>query len=253
MAVANLQSFLSTKFTTPEQIENYVKSALIYHGEIPWTYRVFKPTNVPLRTEKGGYKVVSDPPLAQPAHNLHFIRSAKEHSGTLLSSRRCLSTTASVGSRNARRRLSLEWDKSQWGQSPLSAQRYVFRLICHCLSYFMSPQIERGLQMHSTGIYIEDRKPFSKNGWMHRTSIYLKLINSLTEAQWTSIYGSLSLVEDVHEKLKEFSRPVERWTDDPNEYTVVGSDSPEDGMGDEEMEMAGGAEATAEEEAEEAE
>jgi len=34
--------------------------------------------------------------------------------------------------------------------------------------------------------------------------------------------------EDVQDKLKEFSKPAEQWTDDPDEYIIVGSDPPEE-------------------------
>ena len=52
-----------TKFKTPELIAEYVKSGILYHGEIPFLYRVFKSTDVPSTKERGGYKVVSVPLL----------------------------------------------------------------------------------------------------------------------------------------------------------------------------------------------
>ena len=57
-ALVNVKGFLD-KFKDPERIEAYVKSGLIYHGEIPFLYRVFEPSDVPSPKEKGGYKVVS--------------------------------------------------------------------------------------------------------------------------------------------------------------------------------------------------
>ena len=60
-ALANIQSFLK-KYDKPERVEEYVKAGLIYYGEIPFLYRVFKPTDVtaPKSKERGGYKVVSE-------------------------------------------------------------------------------------------------------------------------------------------------------------------------------------------------
>ena len=59
VALAKVQSFL--KKYGPERIEEYVKAGMIYYGEIPFLYRVFKPTDVPApkSKERGGYKVVS--------------------------------------------------------------------------------------------------------------------------------------------------------------------------------------------------
>ena len=57
-ALINVKTFLD-KFKKPEQVEEYVKSGLIYYGEIPFLYRVFEPLAVRSSKEKGGYKVVS--------------------------------------------------------------------------------------------------------------------------------------------------------------------------------------------------
>ena len=57
-ALVNVKSFLD-KFKDPERIEEYVRLSLLYHGEIPFLYRVFEPSAVPSSKEKGGYKVVS--------------------------------------------------------------------------------------------------------------------------------------------------------------------------------------------------
>ena len=56
-ALTNVQSFLSRY--TQENTEKYIRLGLLYHGEIPFLYRVFDPTDVPSAKEKGGYKVVS--------------------------------------------------------------------------------------------------------------------------------------------------------------------------------------------------
>jgi hypothetical protein len=56
-ALTNVQSYLSRY--TPDQTEDYVQKAFVYYGEVPFLYRVFKPTDVRARKEKGGYKVVS--------------------------------------------------------------------------------------------------------------------------------------------------------------------------------------------------
>jgi len=56
-ALANTQSYLGRY--TRDETEEYIRSALIYYGEIPFLYRVFDPTNVRSVKEKGGYKVVS--------------------------------------------------------------------------------------------------------------------------------------------------------------------------------------------------
>ena len=57
-ALINVKTFLGTKFKSPELVADYVKSGLIYYGEIPFLYRVFEPLAVRSSKEKGGYKVV---------------------------------------------------------------------------------------------------------------------------------------------------------------------------------------------------
>ena len=57
-ALINVKTFLETKFKSPELVAEYVKSGLIYYGEIPFLYRVFEPSAVCSSKEKGGYKVV---------------------------------------------------------------------------------------------------------------------------------------------------------------------------------------------------
>ena len=87
-----------------------------------------------------------------------------------------------------------------------------------------SLQVERGLCMHSTRYFIEDKRPFSEDAWSHRTAIYLKLAGELSNSRWEGFYAGLAFSEGVREKLSECSKPVETWTDDPNEYFIVGSD-----------------------------
>jgi len=57
-ALTNVQAFLE-KFKEPEKVEAYVRAGMIYYGEIPFTYTSFTPTDVRLKAERGGYKVVS--------------------------------------------------------------------------------------------------------------------------------------------------------------------------------------------------
>ena len=78
--------------------------------------------------------------------------------------------------------------------------------------------------MYSTGHFIQDKRPFSEKYWGHRTKIYVKLAKQLLPAQWKAIYGGLDYSAGYQESLREFSRPVEHWTDDPEEYFIVGSD-----------------------------
>ena len=77
--------------------------------------------------------------------------------------------------------------------------------------------------MHSTGYFVKDKRPFSEKFWGHRTAIYLKLVTGLPDSRWDSFYAALAYTEDIHEKLSEF-RPVEHWTDNPDEYFIMGSD-----------------------------
>ena len=67
--------------------------------------------------------------------------------------------------------------------------------------------------MHSTGYYIEDKRPFAEKTWGHRTAIYVKLVKGLSHSQWTRIFGGLEYTQGLQEKLNEFSKPVENWTD----------------------------------------
>jgi len=82
--------------------------------------------------------------------------------------------------------------------------------------------------MHSTGYFIEDKRAFSEKFWGQRTAVYIKLAKLLSTSQWDNFYQALGCTEEVQEKLTEFGRPVEHWTDDPEEYFIVGSDPGEE-------------------------
>ena len=58
--------------------------------------------------------------------------------------------------------------------------------------------------------------------------LMLKLVGELTNSRWGGFYAGLAFSQDVQEKLSECSKPVETWTDDPNEYFIVGSDPVEE-------------------------
>jgi len=52
-------------------------------------------------------------------------------------------------------------------------------------------------------------------------------VKALSVPQWNNFYAALGVAGEVQEKLKDFSKPVEHWTDDPDEYFIVGSDPAE--------------------------
>jgi hypothetical protein len=60
IATVVVQAFLS-RSKTPEAIKAYVKSSLVYYGEIPFLYQVFELMTVRSTKERGNYKVVSPP------------------------------------------------------------------------------------------------------------------------------------------------------------------------------------------------
>ena len=91
--------------------------------------------------------------------------------------------------------------------------------------------------MHSTGSFIDDRRPFSEKNWGHRTVIYAKLAKDMNTLQWNSFYAGLGYAGEIQQKMKECSRPVEHWTDNPDEYFIVGSDPVEE-EGEEEEEAS---------------
>jgi len=105
-AVMNVQSFMG-KFKTPEHVAEYVKSALIYYGEIPFLYRVFEPTAVRSVKEKGGYKVVSafSPFQTQRSKAHSHNRLVMDYSSSKRSLTRCSSITESEGSKRTCQRL----------------------------------------------------------------------------------------------------------------------------------------------------
>ena len=81
--------------------------------------------------------------------------------------------------------------------------------------------------MHSTGYYIEDKCPFAEKTWGHRTMIYVKLAKGLSHSQWTRIFGGLEYTQGLQEKLNEFSKPVENWMDNLEDYFIVSSNPPD--------------------------
>lgn len=82
--------------------------------------------------------------------------------------------------------------------------------------------------MHSTGTFIRDQRAFSENNWGHRTAVYAKLAGDMTPSQWDSFYAGLGYAGHISDKLKECSQPVQNWTDDPDEYRIIGSDPVEE-------------------------
>ena len=82
--------------------------------------------------------------------------------------------------------------------------------------------------MHSTGYFIQDDHSFSNQGWGTRTAIYVKLAKELSDLKWDNIYKAMHSAEVVQEKLGRFSRPVENWTDNPENYHIISSDSPKE-------------------------
>ena len=81
--------------------------------------------------------------------------------------------------------------------------------------------------MHSTGHYIEDQHPFTEKKWGHQTAIYAKLAKGLSSSQWIGIFSGLEYTEGIQEKLNEFSKPVEKWMDNPEECFIVLLDLPD--------------------------
>ena len=88
-------------------------------------------------------------------------------------------------------------------------------------------QVECAFRMHSTSHFIKDDRPFSEKFWGHRTAIYVKLAKGLSSLKWDGFNGALASAQGVQDKLKECSQPVERWTNDPDEYFIITSDPAE--------------------------
>ena len=103
----NVRTFLTDKLKTPDAIGQYVKSAMIYYGEIPFLYSVFDITNVRSAKEKGGYAVVSrftpypNTPGLTPTHRPVTVCSDNKQSSTP-----CLFTTPRGSNRPCQRFLS---------------------------------------------------------------------------------------------------------------------------------------------------
>ena len=85
-ALNNVQAFLKNLKDGPTGVAEYVRSGMIYYKEIPFLYRVFKPTTVRTKSKKeeGGYVVVSAILfLLSIKHDPQPItRLAKAYSGT---------------------------------------------------------------------------------------------------------------------------------------------------------------------------
>ena len=127
-AVIKVQKFMS-RYKGPELIEKYVKSNMLYHKDIPFLYRVFKPTEVPSSKEEGGYKVVSTYlPLNRIPQSPSFVRSAMDHSKTKLSSIPCSFILVSEGSSSTCRRL-------HHREGTLSGYLPLFAPQCVCPNY----------------------------------------------------------------------------------------------------------------------
>ena len=71
-ALTNVQCYL-TRYTR-DQTEEYVRSVLVYYGEVPFLYQVFNPTNVRSSKEKGRYQVVCVLHPAPSTQRPHFNR-----------------------------------------------------------------------------------------------------------------------------------------------------------------------------------
>ena len=119
-AVTNVQSYL-TRYTQ-DQTESYVRSAVMYHGEIPFLYRVFKPTNVSAKKEKGGYKVVSAIRPPWFARCSHYHRRGMGFFNTKQLSTPCLSTMEIKGPKPASQQTRFP-ERTRSGCSPLFVLR----------------------------------------------------------------------------------------------------------------------------------
>ena len=57
-------------------------------------------------------------------------------------------------------------------------------------------------------------------------SYYIKLVNELSASKWSGFNRALETSQSIQDQLDEY-RPVERWTDDPEQYFIMGSDPAE--------------------------
>jgi len=190
-AVTSVQAFMM-KFKTPELAEGYVKSGLIYYGEIPFIYRMFEPTAIRSSNERGGYQVTR-----------HGLFQSQAILDTML---------IYYGKQGVKQYLPTTFSP---GNSPVGA----LALVCTA--------IERALLMHSTGYFIKDKRSYSEKFWGQRTAIYVKLAKEMSASQWNNLYAAIRFAGGVQDKLEEFSKPVQHWTDDPDEYFIMGSDPAE--------------------------
>jgi hypothetical protein len=69
--------------------------------------------------------------------------------------------------------------------------------------------------MHTLGFFVKGLVLFSEKSWGHRTPVYVKLANDMTAAQWVRFYDMLRVHEKIEDKLKEFNKPAEQWTNNP--------------------------------------
>ena len=81
--------------------------------------------------------------------------------------------------------------------------------------------------MHTLGHFVEDGHSFSEKTWGHRTAVYLKLAKDMNAAQWEGFYGMLRVHEGIQEKMEESIKPAEHWSNDPDEYFILGSEPEE--------------------------
>lgn len=90
-ALENVREYMR-RFSVNEA-EAHVEFAFNYHGEVPFLYRTFKPTDKvepDLKKEPGGYKVISRPiPILFSLTTLIFCRSVVDFSAITSFCRRC--------------------------------------------------------------------------------------------------------------------------------------------------------------------
>ena len=233
--MTNVRNFLEGKFNSShdasERIAQYVRSGMLYYGEIPFLYRTFDPTNVRSVKEKSGYKVVSGinllPSQRPQAHPPQQTRHG------LFQQQAILDTLLVYYAKGVKQYLPTV---SSPGTNPVGALALICTAVRILKPHFHLPnsdptspqQVERALLMFSTGHFILDKRAFSEKFWGQRTAVYVKLAKALSTSQWNTIFAGLEYSKGVEEKLKQCSRPVEHWTDDPEQYFIMESD-PVDG------------------------
>ena len=50
----------------------------------------------------------------------------------------------------------------------------------------------------------------------------------MTPSQWDRFYAGLGTTGEISEKLRECSQPKQNWTNDPEQYRIIGSDPVEE-------------------------